>query len=58
MPKLLDHIREGRVDASAVISHRIPLSDVSRAYELFAGKSDGCHKVVLYPDGGAQAARS
>lgn len=49
MPHLLEHIRAGRVDAKAVISHRMPLADVTRAYEMFAGKADDCRKVVLTP---------
>jgi threonine dehydrogenase-like Zn-dependent dehydrogenase len=49
MPHLLEHIRAGRVDAKAIISHRMPLDDVTRAYEMFAGKLDNCRKVVLVP---------
>ena len=55
MPHLLEHIREGRVDPSRVISHRMSLDDAPRAYEMFAEKRDGCRKVVLYPDGVPQA---
>jgi len=50
MPHLLEHIRQGLVDARAVISHRLPLSDVSNAYETFEKRADGCRKVVLRPD--------
>ncbi len=49
MPRLLEHIQEGRVDPSRVISHRMSLDDAPRAYEMFAEKQDGCTKVVLYP---------
>lgn len=55
IPHLLEHIREGRVDPSRVISHRMSLDDAPRAYEMFAEKRDGCRKVVLYPDGVPQA---
>lgn len=51
MPHLLEHIREGRVKARDLISHRLPLSQVSDAYEMFARKTDDCRKVVLTPDG-------
>ncbi|MCA9738469.1 MAG: zinc-dependent alcohol dehydrogenase [Gemmatimonadota bacterium] len=51
MPHLLEHIQEGRVDAKALISHRFPLEDAAQAYEMFAGKEDGCRKVVLLPNG-------
>ena len=49
MPHLLEHIRAGRVDAKAVISHRLPLDELPHAYEIFAGKQDECRKVVLIP---------
>lgn len=49
MPHLLEHIRSGRVDAKRIISHRFPLEEAPRAYELFARKLDGCRKVVLHP---------
>lgn len=49
MPHLLEHIREGRVNAKGLISHRLPLSDVSEAYEMFGQRKDDCRKVVLYP---------
>jgi threonine dehydrogenase-like Zn-dependent dehydrogenase len=49
MPHLLEHIRAGRVDAKAVISHRMPLDEIPHAYEIFAGKQEECRKVVLIP---------
>lgn len=49
MPHLLEHIRAGRIDAEAIISHRIPLEDAVSAYELFDGKHDECIKCVLVP---------
>lgn len=53
MPHLLEHIRAGRVDAKGIITHRFPLGEVSRAYELFEKKKDGCIKCVLLPHGHA-----
>jgi threonine dehydrogenase-like Zn-dependent dehydrogenase len=49
MPRLLEHIREGRVDAKGIISHRFPLDEVADAYKMFAGKTHDCRKVVLTP---------
>lgn len=40
------------MDAKKLISHRLPLDDVARAYEMFARKEDGCRKVVLLPQPG------
>ncbi len=49
MPHLLEHIRAGRVDAKGIISHRMPLDDLPKGYEIFAGKLDDCRKIVLTP---------
>jgi len=53
MPRLLEHLREGRVDAKAVITHRFPLEEAPKAYHLFANKLDECVKCVLIPHGHA-----
>lgn len=50
MPVLLRHILQGELNPRAVISHRLPLADAARGYELFEQKRDGCRKVVLTPD--------
>lgn len=49
MPHLLDLIRQGIIDAKAIISHRLPLDDAPRGYKMFARKQEGCRKVVLIP---------
>jgi threonine dehydrogenase-like Zn-dependent dehydrogenase len=49
MPRLLDHVRAGRLDARALITHRLPLERAAKAYELFDAKEDGCVKCVLLP---------
>ncbi len=49
VPELLDFIRQGKIDPSFVVTHRIPLSDAPRGYHLFREKMDGCIKVVLDP---------
>jgi threonine dehydrogenase-like Zn-dependent dehydrogenase len=49
MPHLLKHIREGRIDAKAIITHRFPLNDAPKAYDIFSDKKDGCVKCVLTP---------
>jgi threonine dehydrogenase-like Zn-dependent dehydrogenase len=49
MPHLLEHIRQGRIDAKAIISHRIPLEHAADAYRLFEQKLDNCIKCVLIP---------
>lgn len=50
MPHLLKHIREGRIDAKGIITHRFPLSAAAKAYDIFSDKKDGCVKCVLVPN--------
>lgn len=47
MQPLLERIQAGDIDPTFVITHRLPLSDAPRGYELFKEKRDGCVKVVL-----------
>ncbi len=49
VPELLDYIRQGRIDPSFVVTHRLPLSEAAYGYEIFREKRDGCIKVVLDP---------
>jgi threonine dehydrogenase-like Zn-dependent dehydrogenase len=49
MEAVLPIARRRRDDLAAIVTHRLPLSEGSGAYELFAAKRDGCIKVVLTP---------
>jgi threonine dehydrogenase-like Zn-dependent dehydrogenase len=49
VPELLDFIRQGRIDPSFVVTHRLPLSEAPHGYQIFREKQDGCIKVVLDP---------
>lgn len=49
MKPLLAMIEEGKIDPSFVITHRLPLADAPRGYDIFRGKEEGCIKVVLQP---------
>ena len=51
LPRLIEHIREGRIDPKAMITHRVPLADIADAYHLFSAKLDGCIKPVVLPNG-------
>jgi threonine dehydrogenase-like Zn-dependent dehydrogenase len=51
LPKLIDHVREGRLNPKGIITHRMPLEEVADAYHIFAAKLDGCIKPVLVPNG-------
>jgi len=46
---LYEHIREGRIDPSFVVTHRLPLEEAPNGFETFKHKQDECVKVVLNP---------
>jgi threonine dehydrogenase-like Zn-dependent dehydrogenase len=47
--KLLGHIRDGEIDPSFVVTHRMKLDDAPDGFRLFNNKEDDCIKVVLKP---------
>lgn len=49
MERLLPVVRAKKYDLTAVITHRLPLSEGVRGYEIFDKKVDSCIKVVLKP---------
>jgi threonine dehydrogenase-like Zn-dependent dehydrogenase len=51
LPKLIEHVKEGRLDPKALITHRIPLEEIGDAYHIFSAKLDGCIKPVLVTHG-------
>jgi threonine dehydrogenase-like Zn-dependent dehydrogenase len=46
---LLEHIQNGKIDPSFVITHKMDLADAPKGYEIFKNKKDNCIKVVLKP---------
>jgi S-(hydroxymethyl)glutathione dehydrogenase/alcohol dehydrogenase len=49
IPRLLEHIRAGRIKPREVFTHRVPLEEISEAYRLFTSKRDGCIKPLVIP---------
>ncbi|MFZ5849414.1 MAG: zinc-dependent alcohol dehydrogenase [Actinomycetota bacterium] len=49
MRPLLERIRNGEIDPTYIISHRMSLEDAPEGYDLFKHKQDSCTKVVLKP---------
>jgi threonine dehydrogenase-like Zn-dependent dehydrogenase len=47
MRPLLERIEAGQIDPSFVVTHRLPLAEAARGYEMFMNKTDNCEKVVL-----------
>jgi threonine dehydrogenase-like Zn-dependent dehydrogenase len=46
---LLEHIQNGDIDPSYIITHRMKLEDAPKGYEIFKQKKDNCIKIVLDP---------
>jgi threonine dehydrogenase-like Zn-dependent dehydrogenase len=49
LKRLYDHIKNGDIDPSFVVTHRLSLDMASDGYETFKHKLDDCVKVVLKP---------
>ena len=49
MDRALTILRDRLYDLRSLISHRLPLADGARGYDLFARKLEGCTKVILRP---------
>ena len=48
-PRLLEHVKNGLIKPSAVVTHRIPLEEISEGYHMFASKLDNCVKPLVMP---------
>jgi threonine dehydrogenase-like Zn-dependent dehydrogenase len=49
LPRLIEHVQSGVLNPKAMITHRVPLEEVSDAYRIFSAKLDECIKPVLMP---------
>lgn len=49
LPRLIEHVRTGRLDPKAIITHWVPLEELADAYHIFTSKLDNCIKPVLIP---------
>lgn len=49
LPRLVEHIKNGVLNPKGIITHRLPLEEVSEAYHIFSAKRDNCIKTVLIP---------
>jgi threonine dehydrogenase-like Zn-dependent dehydrogenase len=49
MKPLLARILNGEIDPTFIVTHRLPLSEATRGYDLFKNKEEDCLKVVLKP---------
>lgn len=49
LPKLIEHVQNGLINPKELITHRLPLEEISDAYRIFSDKLDECIKPVLVP---------
>ena len=49
MPRMLEHVQKGELDPSFLLTHRMPLEEGPRGYELFKEKEDGCVRAAFAP---------
>lgn len=48
-PRLFEHIRNGYLKPSDIVTHHIPLEHIAEGYHIFSAKLDGCIKPVVLP---------
>ena len=47
--ELMTWLDDGKIRLDDIITHRLPLADAPRGYEIFNEKKEDCVKVVLQP---------
>jgi threonine dehydrogenase-like Zn-dependent dehydrogenase len=48
-PRLFEHIKNGYLKPSSVVTHKIPLEHIAEGYHIFSSKLDNCIKPVVIP---------
>ena len=46
-PRLFEHVKNGILKPSDIVSHRIPLEHIAEGYHIFSAKLDNCIKPIL-----------
>ena len=49
-PRLFEHVRNGYLKPSDIVTHRIPLEHIAEGYHIFSAKLDGCIKSAYRPE--------
>ncbi len=49
-PRLFEHVRNGYLRPSELVTHRIPLEEIAEGYHIFSAKLDDCLKPVVVPE--------
>jgi len=48
-PRLFEHVKNGIIKPSEIITHRLPLDEIAEGYHMFSSKLDDCIKPVVIP---------
>ena len=48
-PRLFEHVRNGYLKPSDIVTHRVPLEHIADGYHIFSAKLDDCVKVLVEP---------
>lgn len=48
-PRLFEHVKNGLVKPSEIVTHRLSLEEISEGYHMVASKLDNCVKTLVYP---------
>ena len=56
-PRLFEHIRNGYLKPSDIVTHRIPLEHIAEGYHIFSAKLDDCIKPLVVPERRLRGAR-
>ncbi len=49
VPEMLGMIMEGQINTTYMLTHRAPLNDIMKGYEVFGKQQDGCIKWLITP---------
>lgn len=49
VPQMLEMIQAGKLDARFIQTHKAPLNDIEKGYEIFGKQQDGCVKWLITP---------
>ena len=49
-PRLFEHVRNGHLRPSEIVTHRIPLEHIAEGYHIFSAKLDNCIKPLIVPN--------
>ena len=48
-PRLFEHVKNGYLTPSDIVTHRFPLEDIAEGYHVFSAKLDGIIKPLVVP---------